>query len=667
MRMIRNSIATLFNETLTSMSAKPLPAFPPRLPLTCWLSLLATCCATARAGQPDDTQTLDPVVVAATPGQDTNTVVRAKRIELEQANSVRDLFKQTPEVHVSGGMSAAQKLYVRGISERMLSITIDGATQPEAAYHHMGQLMIEPELVKRIEVESGTGAATAGPGALAGALRFGTKSASDLLKPDEQAAGLIKAGYQSAAHATKLSAMAFGRIGEQIELLLSSTQLKTDAYRDGHGDDVPHSGSDASHAFLKAGLRMAPGQRMELSHEQREEEGLWNKRTNLLPTSFNAPTRERTRRESTVLNYSHLGDNDWLDLQVTAFLNDNKADLGLEQGSPDKLGTRSQGLNISNTATLGINRLSYGFNHRSDTGYAVVASGAQPDETARVNGLFVEDRMDLTTQWQLTLGSRYDRYTYTDMLSQRYSSQGASPSASLAFKPVESLTLRATHARALRGVGIVEPFLKQYQTNASHIVPERARNTELNATWSQGPWQLVGTVFRQNIDNFIGYDDKRTNLGNVVTRGFSASASYKVPIWSASLGVSQAKPTLDGQALTQDNSLLLGNSDGRTWVAQIDYKLPATHMTLGWSSRLVEKLTHVPAGTAPRDGYDVHDAYGQWQPTGKDDFALTLTVRNIFNKFYYEQSSFGYLASWGTVAGMPEPGRDVRVSAAWRF
>lgn len=633
----------------------------------CWMALMSSTGAWAQAADAS-TQTLDPVVVTATRGQDTNTVVKAKRIEVEQASSIRDVFSKTPEVHVSGGQSAAQKLYVRGLSERMLTVTIDGAAQPESAYHHMGQLMVEPELLKRVEIEAGTGAATAGPGALAGAIRLTTKSALDLLKPGEQAGGLLKAGYQSAAQATKLSATAFTRIGTEGDFLLSANQLRGSAYKDGRGNEVPNSGSDAKDVFIKAGWRPGEHQRLELSHEQREEEGLWNKRTNLLPKAFNAPTRERTQRTSTALHYDYVPASDWIDLAATVFVNDNRAQLGLETARPDKLGTRSHGVNISNTSTLiGTHRLTYGLNHRSDTGYADISTGAMADETAKVTGVFVEDQIELSPMWQLTVGTRYDSYDYTDIKSQRYESSGTSPSASLAYKPTEALTLRATQSRALRGVGIVEPFLKQYQDNAAQISPEKARNSELSATWESDGWQLVGSVFRQRIDNYIGYDDVRMNMGEVVTRGFNASAGYKASQWSASVGVSQAKPSLNGEPLSQGDSLLLGNTDGRTWVAQLDYQLPAQHLKVGWTGRLVEKLKYVPEGSDPRAGYAVHDVYAQWQPTGKDDVTLTLTVKNLFDKFYYEQSSFGYHPRWGAVAGFPEPGRDIRVSAAWRF
>lgn len=646
-------------------------------------AVMALCAATAastsavaqatQATGTADSQ-LDPVTVTATQGQDTNTVVRARRIEVEQASSVRDLFKQTPEVHVSGGMSAAQKMYVRGLSERMLTVSIDGATQPESAYHHMGQLMLEPELIKRVEVEAGTGAATAGPGALAGALRLTTKSALDLLKPDEKAGGMLKAGYHGAAGATRLSAMVFGRIGriseegqEQGDVLLSSSSLKGRTYQDGHGETVPNTGSEGHDLFIKAGWQPKAGQRIEFMHEEREEQGLWNQRTNMMPIDINQPNHQKTRRNATALNYTYQPGEKWIDLAVDAFLHDNRAQLALQTPAPETLGTHSQGLNVRNVSKLGMHRLSYGFNHRSDTGYATVASGQEPDETARVNGLFLEDRISLDEQWQLSLGGRHDHYSYTDIKSQRFSSSGTSPSASLAWFPSDTLTLNLSHARALRGVGVVEPYLKQYQDNDSRIDPEKARNTELNATWQQGGWQLVGAVFRQRIDHFIGYDDVRDNMGTVRTRGFSASAAYKAALWSASLGVSQSRPTLNGQPLTQGDSLLLGNSDGRTWVAQIDCQLPSLHATLGWTSRLVEKLSAVPEGSPPREGYAVHDAYAQWQPTGKDDVTLTLTVKNLFDTFYYEQSSFGFHPRWGAVAGFPEPGRDIRVSAAWRF
>ena len=82
------------------------------------ISLLATSHAfaqestTTTASNTSTVETLDPVVITGERGNDTNIVVRSKRIELEKAVNLEDIFKQTPEVNVAGGQATAQKLYV---------------------------------------------------------------------------------------------------------------------------------------------------------------------------------------------------------------------------------------------------------------------------------------------------------------------------------------------------------------------------------------------------------------------------------------------------------------------------------------------------------------------------------------------------------------------------
>lgn len=610
---------------------------------------------------------LDPVVVTTRRGRDTNTVVRAQRIEVEQAVNLQDLFKQTPEVTASGGVPAAQKLYVRGLGERMLTITIDGAAQAEAAYHHASQVMIEPELLKRIEIEAGTGAATAGPGALAGALRFKTKSALDLLRPGERAGALLKGSYQSVNDGKKASATVFGRLNDQVDLLVNATELRTDVYDDGNGNAVPNSSSEGSNAFLKGGARVGEDSRLEFTYEKRDDEGLRSNKTNLLPAAFNPSQRQRAERESATLNFEHAPDNPLLALHATAYINKNTIALDPGAATGQDIGSKTQGLNVSNVSKLGSHTLTYGYDHRRDVGFALTAGTQQANEEAQVHGIYLQDDIALTDRWQLELGARYDNYRYTDMLRQTYKSDGVSPSAGLSFFVTENLTLRVGHAHALRGVGIIEPFLKQFQTNATEIEAEKARTSEIGAAWQSGPWQAALTVYRQEIRNYIGYDDVRANMGDVKANGYSASAGYKADRWGASLGLSETKPKLNGAPLTDGDSLLLGNSTGRTWVAQFDQRFPGSNLSVGWTGRLIEKLTHVPEGAPEKSGYNVHDVYAQWLPLGRDDLTLTLTVKNLFDRHYYEQGSFGYHPRWGTVAGFPEAGRDIRATVALRF
>ena len=76
------------------------------------------------------------------------------------------------DVVVSGAnRTAAQKIYVRGIEETSLNVSIDGARQGGNLYSHSGDNSnIDPFLLKQVTVEPGTGSALTGPGALGGAI-----------------------------------------------------------------------------------------------------------------------------------------------------------------------------------------------------------------------------------------------------------------------------------------------------------------------------------------------------------------------------------------------------------------------------------------------------------------------------------------------------------------
>lgn len=636
----------------------------PRLqPLVAALSF--ACCAGAHAQAAE--QELGTIQITAQSGVNTNTVVGAARIEVEQAVSLQDLFKQTPEVSVGGGgLPVAQKLYVRGIGERMLAVTIDGAAQPESAYHHTGQVMVEPELLKRVEVEAGTGAATAGPGALAGALRFTTKSASDLLRAGERIGARVAGSYFGASDGKKIGVSVFGRLNDQVGLLVSGTALESGDYQDGNGNPVANTAADAASRFVKLDLGDR-AHRLALAYEENRDEGMRNKRTNLIVNGINPAQRQRVERSSTTANYDFAPGGKLVALHVTAYVNENAVLLAQDTPQRERDGTRTRGVNLVNVARLGEHKISAGIDYRHDAGFAHVAGASLADEKASVAGLFVQDDLALADQWLLGLGARYDRYRYTGMEGRQFDASGASPSASLTFMPSAQLTVRLGHARALRGVGVMEPFLKSFQTNDPALQAEKARNTDLGVQWQSGPWQANAALFSQQIDNYIGYDDARQNLGQVRTRGYSASAGYHAAQWSASVGLSHAKPRLDDRPLSSEDAFLLGNASGRTWVAQFDRVFPQQNLKLGWTGRATERLDYVPAGAAGKPGYAVHDVYAQWLPAGSDKLTLTLGVSNVGDKFYYDQSSFGFHPRWGSVAALPESGRNVRVSLASRF
>lgn len=643
---------------------------PARQRLTSPAIRLAVLCliASNSAYSSDAAPELAPILVTGQhAAQNANDkLVKANRIAVEQAMSLQDIFKQTPEVSIGGGaLHSLQKFYVRGINERMLRITIDGAAQPEAAYHHSSQVMIEPELMKRVEVHAGTGSATSGPGALAGALQFTTMSASDLLKPGEKLGGMLKLNYFGNQPGHKVSATAYGKLGDGLGILLHSSRMKTQNYRDGHGNKVDNTAADSRNRFVKFDFKTSGGDNWMWSYEDQQNQGMRNKRSNLLAAKFNPSEQQRTERESSSLQYrTNFGVHS---LALSGFVNQNLIYLAQNTPRVERDGSRGKGVDANLVTRLGAHKLSYGANWRMDTGFANVAGKALPQETAQQGGIYLEDDWALADEWALSLGARYDSYRYTDGKQQDFSSNGFSPSASLSFAPTQALTLRLAYAQVQRGVGLMEPFLLAYQGNDRALKAEKARKWEISAEWQQDNWQASANVYRQNIANYIGYDAARQNLGEVMVNGYAMRLAYhpKAAKWTASLSVAHARPRLNGVPLGNSDVMLLGTSSGRTWVAQWDYAMPEHKLNFGSSWRAQERLSHVPSGSPEKAGNGVIDAYLQWQ--AMPQLSVNVSVKNLLNKYYHDQSSFGYHPRWGSVAALPEAGRDLRISANWRF
>ena len=95
---------------------------------------------------------------------DRNESVEAEQLQRYQASDLQEVFESNPEVSVAGGPGVAQKLYLRGLEDTLLNISIDGASQPGQTFHHTGRIGIEPELLKRAEVQAGTGVVGDGRG-----------------------------------------------------------------------------------------------------------------------------------------------------------------------------------------------------------------------------------------------------------------------------------------------------------------------------------------------------------------------------------------------------------------------------------------------------------------------------------------------------------------------
>ncbi len=76
------------------------------------------------------------------------TTISSKELERRQANQISDMFRRNPNINVGGGAVIAQKIYVRGIEDRLARVTVDGAAQMGASYGHQGNTIMTLECLK---------------------------------------------------------------------------------------------------------------------------------------------------------------------------------------------------------------------------------------------------------------------------------------------------------------------------------------------------------------------------------------------------------------------------------------------------------------------------------------------------------------------------------------
>lgn len=610
---------------------------------------------------------LDDVVVTA--GESSaDTVIELETLEKMQATDLEDIFKQTPEVNVGGGFSTAQKIYVRGIEDTNLNVTVDGATQAGYIFHHQGRVAIEPELLKQVEVHAGAGLATDGPGALGGAIRFITKDPEELLNDGEDFSGAAKVGYFSNTDGLKLNATLAGRASDNLSAMVSLTRQDSENIEDGNGNEQDNTASEIDSGLVKVVGKIDADQIVRLSYDLRNDDGTRNVRPHFGAFEWNPENKQESHRETTNVQYNLNPDNDAVNLQANVYYTRAFITQNPDDGRKDGAGVKSYGLDLRNTQQLGKQQLTYGLDYRQDTGYYINPETPVDDEVLDVYSLYLQDRVALADDLTLDAGIRYDNYDLDEDNGQNHSSDGVSPNLGLTYQLTQELTVRGGYASALRGVVVKEAYLLGYAEYDSEVKEQKADNLELGIDYAQHGFSAGATAYQSKIKDALGRNGRViSNVGDIKTKGFTLYAAQRWDATDLSVSYNYNRPELDGEPL-DDGNLSLGTSTGDTLVASLSHVLPQYNLELGWSTEVVQRLTELPDDRQPKAGYNVHDVYAYWTPKGNDDLSLTLTVKNLFDRGYLSHGSYGVDTDDDvTVIGLNEPGRDIRLTLAAKF
>jgi hemoglobin/transferrin/lactoferrin receptor protein len=656
--------------------------------------------------QNEETKSIERVAVV---GAATNLSITAEDIEQFQANDLADVFRESPSVSVGGSVGVAQKIFIRGLEDAYLNVTVDGAQQTSTLFHHIGRVTLDPDLLKQIDVQAGAGEATSGPGAIGGSIRFKTKDAQDLLRGDEQFGGRVKASYFS-NEGTRYSGSLYGKLSDSWGLLGYYSTVDRDNFEDGDGNEVLGTAADQDLMFLKASGYIADNQYLSISAEQRNEEGEFSARPNWVVLEGAPLYPSEAERDTYVANY-RFDHSALVFLEATAY----QTSSSFRGGRFDFLSDiDTYGFDIRNTTDISNHVFTYGIDYRKDEVESGPGVGpVQNAEEGSVMGIYAQAHSNITPELLLSYGVRYDDFDFQQqiLIDDYYGTpvtdepsglddNELSFNVGLEYQLTEAWTLGLGYAEAARGKQIGDGFtLDEYLYDgedvpvvASDVVPETVTNIEASIEYSANDLNARLSAYESTIDDvlFSGYQGNSVfnNIGDLESSGVEFNLAYRWDSVDVYFGFSSVDVELmprEGLYSVTYNSIDingyefvgLGNSRGDTWVLGADYTVTAD-ISVGFNITMVDDINIDTLHQALENGwtdslyslnkadYTLVDIYGEWEVT--NDLRLNLAVTNLFDEAYIDHSSVGdYSEVFPSVIGPQEAGRDIRLSVTYDF
>lgn len=616
----------------------------------------------------DELLQIDDSIQVIGAAEDHSNNLNHEEFSKSQANDLQEVLSSTPNTIVGGSLGISQKIYLRGIEDNKLNVSIDGASQTGQVFQAQGRLSVEPMLLKQVEVTQGAGSALNGFGALGGAVKFHTKDASDFLRPDQKFGTAISTRYSSNNNGLHLNSHLFGAINEQWSSLLSLGVVDTENVKDGAGNSYSATAVENNYILFKLSGSFTEESSLNFSYDRLEDEGIRTLRPNFKESSWNPKGPQANNRETWSIGYQFDDQQDLLDLTANAYKTHNFVSVS-ENGEVYEGYIDTYGLDLRNSTLLEEHDLVYGFAKQIDKG---VFSSENVSEKGWVAGVYIQDVMHLNDYLVLDFGGRYDYYQLDAYGGDKLSAKGFSPNANVTYFLSDELSVKAGYARVLRGPQIKQVFAIK-NSPSSNLKEEIGINKEINIDYLSDTFAMGATFFLTEVKDVIGFlgtigpqDRTYANLGNLKTKGYSVWARKEWQNSWLQAAYSVTRPELNSKPLN-DRYVGVGTSFGDRLMLTASHYLWANHIELGWQSTFVEKLENPELVTGKKDGYDVHNIYMQWQPSTSStgDWEVTISVNNLFDKLYYDHASFRYDPDTGNEIGIPALGRDIRLSISW--
>lgn len=612
-------------------------------------------------------------------------VVKADAIDEREASDGLSLLDALPNVSLTGSpRTTGEQVQIRGLSGERVLMLVDGVRQPYSK-GHLGNSLIDPELIQQVEVEKGPASVLWGSGALGGVVSVTTKTAADLLRSGERVGARLTGGYQSADDGWLTGATLYGRLHERLDGLLYVGHRDKQDVRLGNGDELPYSAYDDNTLLARLGWYLSDAQSLKLMHRSARLQGEQPSNPASNVSNENPLLDRHIATDNTSLEWRFApadGSADMLARLTRAHVRVDEDAATLTRDDMTQVETLGLDLTNTNRFTLGgRHALTYGVDASRDEANGT-RNGADrpefPDAVRTLAGVFVQDEIHWGEKWITSLGVRHDNYhsesrkdVAPDQTQEHTSSQFG-----VVWQTTPWLSLYASYAEAFRAPTLEELYATGTHFGANHFIanpdlkPEQAANKEIGL---RSHWQNVLaandklafnlTAFRNDVKDFIdlivdvqpapppfyvGGTTRSENVTDARLEGFEAGLDYSVSGWFLRLSYGQTR----GDNRTDDQPL----AD----VAPARWVLDMGKTKLFEKGQLLLRTTHVsrqdrvPTGVDETPGYTLLGLMGSWAVT--PDIKLGLAVNNLTDRAYRSHNSV-----------IDEVGRNISASLSWQL
>lgn len=674
-----------------------------------------------------DAQSLEPIDVIGenvrrSAGGDGKYDVTAQEMERRQPTDVKDVFRGEPGISVGSSIPLSQKVYVHGVEESNLAVSIDGSAQNNKVFHHNATTYIDPALLKTARVDAGVAPADAGFGALAGSIAYETKDVADLLGPVAPVPGLVtkdgapagaknwgafaKSWFNTNGAVFGQNVAVYGR-NNGFEALGYFNIAKGGRFDNGRGDKVPGTATDLVSGLGKLAYESLDGHRFELSHERLRDDAIRPYRANAVIEG--RPGEPETRRykldrQNTVLSYSNTSPDGWWDPKIVLAYSATKVRVPIfedpdrnDMTNPfvhtyDAVG-KTQSLNgkAENKFNFERGNVVAGFDFRRDKADLYDDYGDARERMTNV-GAFVQARLEPIDRTRVSFGGRVDHQRFRGVTEQGDKNHtGLSGNVSGEYDLIENLlTAKAGYSHVWGGIPLAENFIMNpdwLYRNPGFGPPLKAvvsDNVTLGLVAKHNGFTVEGSLFGTKIDNARAarysnaYDPdgptgpQMPTLGStwapdLRTRGFELGAGYDWTTGFVKVKWAHIDIDINGKRGDSDAGTYIATPVGDIIMISAAHTFTQHNLTIGGDIEIAPKYDRVEPGYKAYPSYELVSAFIEWKPqTVGFETTLRLDAKNIFNKTYSTRASYGAEFE-GQSAPLFEPGRSVILSAAVKF